>query len=62
MYALIVKSNNSYELQIKQEIESKTVSHRERCSSPDILKNSITAEWEGYTGDNEDIMFVAKIV
>jgi hypothetical protein len=62
MYALIVKSNNVYELQIKKEIESSDVSHRERCASADILKKSITAEWEGYSGKNKDIVWVARIV
>jgi hypothetical protein len=62
MYALIVKSNNAYELQIKQEIESSDVSHRERCANADILKKSITAEWDTYTGDIKDIVLVAKIV
>jgi hypothetical protein len=42
--------------------ESSNVSHRERCASADILKNSITAEWDAYTGDLKDIVFVAKIV
>jgi hypothetical protein len=61
MYALIVKSDNAFELQIKKEIDSSDVSHRERCASADILKKSITVEWVDYYG-NDGIICVGKIV
>lgn len=62
MYALIVKEEYGYELQIKNDINSNSKAHAGRCTCDEILKQSITAEWDRYEGEEKDIVWIAKIV
>ncbi|KON87394.1 hypothetical protein AF332_11530 [Sporosarcina globispora] len=60
MYAVIIRTKRGYELQYKDDLASENVTGKEYSSNDEILKRSLTADWQ--ESNEENVLWVAKLI
>lgn len=60
MYAVIVSTKKGYELHYKDDLSSNKETGKEYSSNDEILKRSLTANWQ--ESNEENVKWIAKLI